>query len=250
MNTFDSAYIHLVAPKQRSFQNHKTMNDFIRSRIPSIASNLGTVFALTVATPLVVSLIAKFTLGGNKAATPYADTYIQNSDTIVVPIPFVTAITPIHKTFTSRAWFAGTAHTEVSTYSQICFYSPKYKRYLAVISFIGGYNVTRRGVGKDAWKEDLEKQRLGIIYESKSISAYINKTQWQDPTYGTKDNPMPIFFKRALSGFECAGGVEDYIYIKPSVYKKFVELYLAHGLEPAEFDRLYGTDMRRLGLKD
>lgn len=90
--------------------------------------------------------------------------------------------------------------------------------------------MTRRGVGKDAWKEDLEKQRLGTIW--------------------TKDNPMPIFFKRALSGFECAGGVEDYIYIKPSVYKKFVELYLAHGLEPAEFDRLYGTDMRRLGLKD
>ena len=33
------------------------------SRIPAIGSTLGTVFALTVATPLVVSLIAKFTLG-------------------------------------------------------------------------------------------------------------------------------------------------------------------------------------------
>ena len=43
---------------------------------------------------------------------------------------------------------------------------------------------------------------------------------------------------------------EDFIYIKPSVYKKFVELYLAHGLEPEEFDRLYGADMKRLGLKD
>ena len=97
MNTFDSAYIHLVAPKRRSFQNHKTMNDFIRSRIPSIASNLGTVFALTVATPLVVSLIAKFTLGGNKAATPYADTYIQNSDTIVVPIRHTPRSLLIHR---------------------------------------------------------------------------------------------------------------------------------------------------------
>ena len=33
------------------------------SRIPAIGATLGTVFALTVATPLVVSLIAKFTLG-------------------------------------------------------------------------------------------------------------------------------------------------------------------------------------------
>ena len=250
MNTFDCAYIHLVAPKQRSFQNHKTMNDFIRSRIPSIASNLGTVFALTVATPLVVSLIAKFTLGGNKAATPYADTYIQNSDTIVVPIPFVTAITPIDKTFTSRAWFAGTAHTEVSTYSQICFYSPKYKRYLAVISFIGGYNVAQMGTGKDAYNVDVENDRLSIIYDSKTISAYVNRTQWHDPSYGTKDNPLPIFFIKSLTGLESCASETDLLTIKPSVNKRFVELYLAHGLKPKEFERLYGKDMERLGLNE
>lgn len=249
MNTFDSAYIHLVAPKQRSFQNHKTMNDFIRSRIPSIASNLGTVFALTVATPLVVSLIAKFTLGGNKAATPYADTYIQNSDTIVVPIPFVTAITPIHKTFTSRAWFAGTAHTEVSTYSQICFYSPKYKRYLAVISFVGGYNVIQSETDDKFWY-DVEKERLSIIYDSKMISAYVNRTQWHDPSYGTKDNPLPIFFIKSLTGLESCASETDLLTIKPSVNKRFVELYLAHGLTPKEFERLYGNDMERLGLNE
>ena len=232
-----------------SSQIHKTLSNFY-SRIPAIGATLGTVFALTVATPLVVSLIAKFTLGGNKAAVPYADTYIRNSDTIVVTIPELAVIMPVNKTFTSRAWFAGVAHSQKSTYKQICFYSPEYKRHLAVISFIGGYNVAKMGTGKDAYNVDVENDRLSIIYESKTISAYINKTQWQDPTYGTKDNPMPIFFKRALSGFECAGGMEDFIYIKPSVYKKFVELYLAHGLEPEEFDRLYGADMKRLGLTD
>ena len=232
-----------------SSQIHKTMSNFY-SRIPAIGATLGTVFALTVATPLLVSLIAKFTLGGNKAAVPYADTYIRNSDTIVVTIPELAVIMPVNKTFTSRAWFAGVAHSQKSTYKQICFYSPEYKRHLAVISFIGGYNVAKMGTGKDAYNVDVEKERLSIIYNAKSISAYINKTQWQDPTYGTKDNPMPIFFKRALSGFECAGGMEDFIYIKPSVYKKFVELYLAHRLEPEEFDRLYGADMKRLGLKD
>ena len=232
-----------------SSQIHKTMSNFY-SRIPAIGATLGTVFALTVATPLLVSLIAKFTLGGNKAAVPYADTYIRNSDTIVVTIPELAVIMPVNKTFTSRAWFAGVAHSQKSTYKQICFYSPEYKRHLAVISFIGGYNVAKMGTGKDAYNVDVENDRLSIIYNAKSISAYINKTQWQDPTYGTKDNPMPIFFKRALSGFECAGGMEDFIYIKPSVYKKFVELYLAHGLEPEEFDRLYGADMKRLGLTD
>ncbi|WP_314824162.1 hypothetical protein [Prevotella histicola] len=220
------------------------------SRIPAIGATLGTVFALTVATPLLVSLIAKFTLGGNKAAVPYADTYIRNSDTIVVTIPELAVITPVNKTFTSRAWFAGMAHSQKSTYKQICFYSPEYKRHLAVISFIGGYNVAKIGTGKDAYNVDVEKERLSIIYDSKTISAYINKTQWQDPTYGTKDNPMPIFFKKSLTGMESCASETDLLTIKPSVYKKFVELYLAHGLEPEEFDRLYGADMERLGIKD
>ena len=220
------------------------------SRIPAIGATLGTVFALTVATPLLVSLIAKFTLGGNKAAVPYADTYIRNSDTIVVTIPELAVITPVNKTFTSRAWFAGMAHSQKSTYKQICFYSPEYKRHLAFISFIGGYNVAKMGTGKDAYNVDVEKERLSIIYDSKTISAYINKTQWQDPTYGTKDNPMPIFFKKSLTGMESCASETDLLTIKPSVYKKFVELYLAHGLEPEEFDRLYGADMERLGLKD
>ena len=220
------------------------------SRIPAIGATLGTVFTLTVATPLLISLIAKFTLGGNKAAVPYADTYISNSDTIVVQIPYFTQITPIDKVFTSRAWFAGVSHTESSCYSQICFYSPEYKRHLAVISFIGGYNVAQMGTGEDAYNVDVEKERLSIICESKTISAYINKTQWQDPTYGTKDNPMPIFFKKSLTGLEFCASETDLLTIKPSVYKKFVELYLAHGLEPEEFDRLYGADMKRLGLKD
>ena len=220
------------------------------SRIPAIGATLGTVFALTVATPLVVSLIAKFTLGGNKAAVPYADTYIRNSDTIVVQIPYFTQITPIDKVFTSRAWFAGMAHSEKSTYEQICFYSPEYKRHLAVISFIGGYNVAQMGTGEDAYNVDVEEERFTIICESKTISAYINKTQWQDPTYGTKDNPMPIFFKKSLTGMESCASETDLLTIKPSVYKKFVELYLAHGLEPEEFDRLYGADMKRMDLKD
>ena len=38
--------------------------------------------------------------------------------------------------------------------------------------------------------------------------------------------------------------------LKPSVNKKFVELYLAHELSSKEFNHLYGEDMKRLGLKD
>ena len=221
------------------------------SRIPAIGATLGTVFALTVATPLVVSLIAKFTLGGNKDAVPYADTYIKNSDTIVVKIPINHREIDIDDdVFTTSGWFMGVAQSRMATYNMYSFYSPEHKKYLGVVTFIGGYNTIQRGSGEKIWYDDIEVQRLTYLYDIKSFSAYVNRQQWQDSTYGTKDNPVPIFFKRSLSGHEKLGGMDDFITIKPSVNKKFVELYLAHELSSKEFNRLYGEDMKRLGLKD
>ena len=216
-----------------------------------IFSTAGTVFASLVGAPLLIFIITRFTLGGNKDAIPYADTYIKNSDTIVVKIP-----KDHHKIkkdddiFTTSGWFMGVAQTRTATYNLYYFFSPKYKKYLGVVSFEGSYNTIQRGNGEKIWYDDIETQRLDYLYVIKSFSAYVNRQQWQDPTYGTKDNPVPIFFKRSLSGHEKLGGMDDFITIKPSVNKKFVELYLAHELSSKEFNRLYGEDMKRLGLKD
>ena len=216
-----------------------------------IFSTAGTIFASLVGVPLLIFIITRFTLGGNKDAIPYADTYIKNSDTIVVKIP-----KDHHKIkkdddiFTTSGWFMGVAQTRSAIYNMYYFYSPKHKKYLGVVTFIGGYNTIQRGSGEKIWYDDLEAQRLDVLYDIKSFSAYVNRQQWQDPTYGTKDNPVPIFFKRSLSGHEKLGGMDDFITIKPSVNKKFVELYLAHELSSKEFNRLYGEDMKRLGLKD
>ena len=216
-----------------------------------IFSTAGTVFASLVGAPLLIFIITRFTLGGNKDAIPYADTYIKNSDTIVVEPPdnyqdFDTD----NDVFTTSGWFLGVAQTRTAVYNMIYFYSPEHKKYLGVVTFKGCYNTIQRGSGEKIWYDDIEDQRLTFLYWIKSFSAYVNRQQWLDPTYGIKDNPVPIFFKRSLSGHEKLGGMDDFITIKPSVNKKFVELYLAHELSSKEFNRLYGEDMKRLGLKD
>jgi len=216
-----------------------------------IFSTAGTVFASLVGGPLLIFIITRFTLGGNKDAIPYADTYIKNSDTIVVKIPINHREIDIDDdVFTTSGWFMGVAQTRSATYNMYSFYSPEHKKYLGVVTFIGSYNTIQRGSGEKIWYDDIEVQRLTFLYWIKSFSAYVNRQQWQDPTYGTKDNPVPIFFKRSLSGHEKLGGMDDFITIKPSVNKKFVELYLAHELSSKEFNRLYGKDMKRLGLTD
>ena len=216
-----------------------------------IFSTAGTVFASLVGAPLLIFIITRFTLGGNKDAIPYADTYIKNSDTIVVKIPINHREIDVYDDiFTTSGWFMGVAQTRSATYNMIYFYSPEHKKYLGVVTFKGCYNTIQRGSGEKIWYDDIEDQRLTFLYWIKSFSAYVNRQQWQDPTYGTKDNPVPIFFKRSLSGHEKLGGMDDFITIKPSINKKFVELYLAHELSSKEFNRLYGEDMKRLGLKD
>ena len=216
-----------------------------------IFSTAGTDFASLVGAPLLIFIITRFTLGGNKDAIPYADTYIKNSDTIVVKIPINHREIDVYDDiFTTSGWFMGVAQTRSATYNMIYFYSPEHKKYLGVVTFIGSYNTIQRGSGEKIWYDDIETLRLDYLYDIKSYSAYVNRQQWQDPTYGTKDNPVPIFFKRSLSGHEKLGGMDDFITIKPSVNKKFVELYLAHELSSKEFNRLYGEDMKRLGLKD
>ena len=81
----------------------------------------------------------------------------------------------------------GVAQTRTAVYKQFCFYSPKYRKYLGVVTFEGGYNTVPRGYGEKLWHEDLEVQRLNFLEEIKSFSAYVNRQQWLDPTYGTKD---------------------------------------------------------------
>ena len=216
----------------------------------TIFSTAGTVFASLVGAPLLIFIITRFTLGGNKDAIPYADTYIKNSDTIVVKIPINHhEIDTYDDIFTTSGWFMGVAQSRMATYNMYYFYSPEHKKYLGVVTFKGCYNTIQRGSGEKIWYDDIEDHRLTFLYWIKSFSAYVNRQQWLDPTYGTKDNPVPIFFKRALSGHETLD-MDEHITIKPSVNKKFVELYLAHELSSKEFNRLYGEDMKRLGLKD
>ena len=215
----------------------------------SYVTTFGTCLALFVVAPLLIQLIGKLFLGGNKAAAAYTDTYIRNSVKIIIEIPPKHSdIDNRYEVFTSRAWFSGMAHTETSVYNQYVFYSSKYKKYVAVISFEGGYNTIKRGTNDNPVHLDIEQLRGKFLFNVDSISAYVNRVQWQDPTYGSEENPVPVFFNRVIP--EDAGStLSELNYLTAPVYRKFVELYLCHGLSEKEFNRLYGEDMKKIEEK-
>ena len=213
----------------------------------SYVATFGTCVALFVIAPLLIQLIGRLFLGGNKIAVAYTDAYIRNSINIIVEMPDdYRKINRRSEVFTSRAWFAGMAHTEHSVYKQYVFYSPRYRKYVAVISFKGGYNTIKHVVGNKSYFEDLEVERAYSFDGADSISVYVNRTQWQDLTYGTKENPVPIFLNRRIPEDPTIPGLNS---LTAPVYRKFVELYLCHGLSKKEFNRLYGEDMKKIEEK-
>ena len=188
------------------------------------------VWSNLVVVPVLFYIITYLFYRGNTDAYDYVDTYLSRSKVIKLTIPKkYERITEFY-----RFRFGKKGNRE---YNQFNFYSDKYKKYLAIVSFSG----------IDTFGEiDLEDlSRRSFYKEQPTIFAYANTAQWNDAKYGTRALPMPIFFIKAthLYNNQLTIGPGDsssspYI-IDYNSTRKFVEQYLAYFLPKEEFDRLF-----------
>ncbi len=183
-----------------------------------------------VVVPIVFSIITCLFYRGNTDAYDYVDTYLKQSKVIKVTIP--KQYDEKWEYYTFRAGKKGSRD-----YDQIIFYSSKYRKYLALVSFSD----------LDMWGSyDIEMERRMSIYAYQgTIFAYANTIQWSDAKYGTKELPMPIFFIKATHRWNNRvkidrGEKPPYAdIIDYNSTRKFVEQYLVHFLPEDEFDRLF-----------
>ena len=192
--------------------------------------NLNYAWSSFIVVPVLFYIITGLFYRGNTDAYDYVDTYLSRSKVIKLTIPQkYERITEFY-----RFRFGKKGNRE---YNQFNFYSEKYKKYLAIVSFSG----------IDTFGEiDLEDlSRRSFYKEQPTIFAYANTAQWNDAKYGTRALPMPIFFIKAthLYNNQLTIGPEEsppnpYI-IDYNSTRKFVEQYLAYFLPKEEFDRLF-----------
>ena len=188
------------------------------------------VWSNLVVVPVLFYIITYLFYRGNTDAYDYVDTYLSRSKVIKLTIPKkYERITEFY-----RFRFGKKGNRE---YNQFNFYSEKYKKYLAIVSFSG----------IDTFGEiDLEDlSRRSFYKEQPTIFAYANTAQWNDAKYGTRALPMPIFFIKAthLYNNQLTIGPWDSssspCIIDYNSTRKFVEQYLAYFLPEEEFDRLF-----------
>ena len=140
------------------------------------------------------------------------------------------------------------------------FYISQYKKYFELIWIDGVDEI----VGLYNRHYDAAGVQNGLMRAGMVLSVYVNRKQWKDKSYGTKEKPMPVFVHRIISGddieernkhalwrdsLQPGGDFLDF-YLPPkavqrmrntpdSVNYKFAEYYLRYLLPEDEFERLF-----------
>ena len=219
-------------------------------------------FGISVLGPLLFYLINPIIehFKGNRDAVAYTRTYVSQWDSIKLILP---------NDLLEQSIKEGSSHIKMlSSYRDKnrivavneIYYIPQYKKYFELIwiegvdEFIAHYQ--RR---HDAAGIQCQLMRPNMV-----LSVYVNRKQWKDKSYGTKEKPMPVFLHRIISGddieernklalwrdsLQPGGDFVDF-YLPPkavqrmrntpdSVNYKFAEYYLRYLLPKDEFERLF-----------
>ena len=127
---------------------------------------------------------------GNTDGLKYVDTYIKDSKIISISFP--------HSY--DQTWFNFNIYNDRYRHKKCCytrsFYDYSLKRYVSFYMFEGVdfFDKEKRG-------GDLGAGRIRSYFNPGNVfMVHVNKTQLNDPKYGTKDNPVPVFWHKFVSG--------------------------------------------------
>jgi len=220
-------------------------------------------FGISVLGPLLFYLINPIIehFKGNRDAVAYTKTYVNQWDSIKITLPNNLFEQMMQEGSIRVKILASDSKGKhrIEADNKI-FYIFQYKKYFELI-WINGVDEI---VGLYNRYYDAAGVQNGLMRAGMVLSVYVNRKQWKDKSYGTKEKPMPVFVHRIISGddieernkhalwrdsLQPGGDFLDF-YLPPkavqrmrntpdSVNYKFAEYYLRYLLPEDEFERLF-----------
>ena len=220
-------------------------------------------FGISVLGPLLFYLINPIIeyFKGNRDAVAYTKTYVSQWDSIKIVLP-TNLFDFSSGEFTHRTEVLtgdGKQKQRILASIEKCYIS-QYKKYFEIIWIVGIDEI----VGLYNRHYDAAGVQNDLIRPNMVLSVYVNRKQWKDKSYGTKEKPMPVFLHRIISGDDIEernknalrkdrrfpGEIMIDFYLPPkavqrmrntpdSVNYKFAEYYLRYLLPEDEFERLF-----------
>ena len=221
-------------------------------------------FGISVLGPLLFYLINPIIeyFKGNRDAVAYTKTYVSQWDSIKIVLP-ANLFDFSSGEFTHRTEVLtgdGKQKQRILASIEKCYIS-QYKKYFEIIWIVGGIDEI---VGHYQRRHDAAGIQCQLMRPNMVLSVYVNRKQWKDKSYGTKEKPMPVFLHRIISGDDIEernknalkkdrrfpGEIMVDFYLPPkavqrmrntpdSVNYKFAEYYLRYLLPDDDFDRLF-----------
>ena len=221
-------------------------------------------FGISVLGPLLFYLINPIIehFKGNRDAVAYTKTYVSQWDSIKIVLP-TNLFDFSSGEFTHRTEVLtgdGKQKQRILASFEKCYIS-QYKKYFEIIWIVGGIDEI---VGLYNRHYDAAGIQCRLMRPNMVLSVYVNRKQWKDKSYGTKEKPMPVFLHRIISGDDIEernknalrkdrrfpGEIMVDFYLPPkavqrmrntpdSVNYKFAEYYLRYLLPEDEFERLF-----------
>ena len=220
-------------------------------------------FGISVLGPLLFYLINPIIehFKGNRDAVAYTKTYVSQWDSIKITLPNNLFEQMMQKgSIRVKTLVSDSKGKHRIEADNKIFYIFQYKKYFELI-WINGVDEI---VGFYNRHYDAAGVQNGLMRAGMVLSVYVNRKQWKDTSYGTKEKPMPVFVHRIISGDDieernknalrkdrrCPGEIMIDFYLPPkavqrmrntpdSVNYKFAEYYLRYLLPEDEFERLF-----------
>lgn len=192
---------------------------------------LGYILAITVIMPIVLYVISFLFFKGNRNSDADTESYINNSVFIDIDFSPDQKISRDSKVYMSKLGMKN--NTKV--YNSYIFYSEKYHKYFNLISF---NNIEYTNVNESTATDKNIIRNSMLISDNKIIKVRVNNNQWDNPDYGTKEKPLPIFINEIIEVNGRRDHLEDYtnyFNVNDDTNRKFVDQYLRFFMPEDEF---------------
>ena len=196
------------------------------------SAGFGYVIGMLVVVPLLASAVNFIFYSGNRASDKQVQQYIENSIIEIFPANKKDRLDDGYISYRRKLQRRSGG---LATYTWDLYYDENYKKFFSLTTF------------DYLHKSDEQRNFLMGIADHATYKVLINKDQLNNPNYGTKDNPIPIWpiellkYDKTDLSVESRRGKElkERIDLSAEVTQLHIEQYLTHFMPKEEYKEMF-----------
>lgn len=191
--------------------------------------------------PLAIFFINLIFLSGHSVSDKQVNNYIKNSVHLVLKVPSIYEEGVYSIDYESESYLRSFSGAGLNFMRGYTFYNKQYKKFFKIITFDGFPTKKVYGNNGAVIRVIDENEYRDKKINGFDLKATVNETQWNNPDYGSKENPYPVFAHDIVltpSNRNSWAATFEGFKITDSLNFKFVREYLKYFINTKELNSL------------